>query len=238
MFVKSVVMGVMLLSVSNAWGIQDETSDIDHLETLWSELGSNESERVTSAVLGFSKTPKGTVEFLDAKVMSIRLDEETFTELLSQLCSDDEEAAKAANVKLRYLDPRLMMPIADLIEKHESMRGEPRVAEVFMDREYGALGDVEVAYGFKDFGNGDIASGYQIGNSNYWVSPNLELLCELTGRASWTRMERVIKILEHIGTPEAIRLVSRLGQGDPNCPPTKLARTVGLKLKSKDSDNE
>lgn len=208
-----------------------DTPDRTDFENHRSALSSNELEKITGAVLAFSKNREGTIEFLDAKLVALRLDEETFAGLLVELCGEDKEVAKSAHEKLCYLDPRLLMPIREINEKFEQAKGNPRFAEVIMEMEFGTLGDTEVPYNFSDDGNGSIASGYQMGRSNQWVSPDLKMLCELGGKQSWSRAVCTIKILEHIGTPQAIGLIARLARGNPSCPVTKLAREIGIKLK-------
>ena len=42
--------------------------------------------------------------------------------------------------------------------------------------------------------------------------------------APWVRVERAVKVLERIGTPEAIQILQTLSQGEPEALPTKAAK--------------
>lgn len=233
------VMSFWLLAFP-AFGVQ-ASSDAEAASTKfdewWDGLASRDLEVMTEAILKFSNNSPGTIDYLGSRVVSLTLDEESFEQLLKELHSEDKDVAEAANYKLRYRDPRLLMTVSELMEKFPACKDEVRFAEVLMDYDYGKLGDAEVEYMYSETADGSVSSGIRRGNGTTWVSPNLDLLCELGGKKSWQRAVCVIKILEHIGTPEAQRLIARLGQGHPGCMPTQVARKIGLKLKSEKNES-
>jgi hypothetical protein len=131
---------VSLTSVSSA----EDPPVVDErkLEVCWADLEKGEPA-ATRALLEFADRPDETVAFLKTRLKPLAVSSGMVKALLLKLGSANEELAKSAFEELEYLDPRLAIDLAVLIDRYKEDPIRHRLVEVLSDRRFDSLKDFE-----------------------------------------------------------------------------------------------
>lgn len=235
----SLLLFFCFLGAASAFQAEDQPDDSEsEIEKAWKMLAEGEPD-CTEAVLFFAKRPDEAVKFFDEHLQPLRLDEESFTTLMSQLEDEDEETAKAAYEEFQYLDPRLALGLEEIMDKAEEGLVRTRMVEVLSGRGFDTLEGQDVELN-KIGGGEDAYFNFSSGNGSWWAEVKISNIGvgAWVSKPKWTRAVRAIKILEAIDTPEATRILSRMAQGHPEAQPTSVAKQIAMKRKlDKRNDN-
>jgi hypothetical protein len=193
------------------------------METWWLDLEKGEAE-ATRALLKFSAQPKASVTFLAKRVKPLKIDADQIRSLLEMLKSDKEEVWKKAFEHMEYFDPRLAIDLETLMGEVRDSPTRQRMVEVLSGRAAGQLEGKQielrgVGEGFNfmatpNFGSWWAEHKIDRLNSSGWGNP----------KKKWTRAVRVIVLLEHIKTAEAVAILTDMTTGHPEAEPTRMAR--------------
>ena len=228
----SLILVFSLFSVASAFQSEDQQDDSgSDIEKAWKMLAEGEPD-CTEAVLFFAKRPEEAVKFFDEHLLPLRLDEESYKELVNQLESEDKDTAKTAYEKFQYLDPRLAMGLEEIMDEVEEGLVRTRMVEVLSGRGFDSLEGQDVQ--LNKIGAGEDAYfNFSSGNGSWWAEVKISNIGvgAWVSKPKWTRAVRAIKILEAIDTPEATRILSRMAQGHPEAQPTSVAKQIAMKRK-------
>lgn len=201
------------------------------IDAAWRHLLSRNEPEVSSAVLHLSRNPAETTGFLTERLRPLHLSSDRIETLLDSLQSSDDDIWRPAFQELGYFDPRLALSIEELIA-HDSMQESPgrhRLVSILIGTsikniakwKYIRLHEVGDGFNFCCSDNPDTCG------ANYWGEPNMRFLCGITDpKPEWSRALRAIALLEHFGTPEAMKIIQRMSTGHPDAQPTIFARSI------------
>jgi hypothetical protein len=211
----------------------DKAAKERELERLWAELAQPDPAG-SSAVLALFRQPEHTVPFLRTKLQPLKLDEKRCKELLKALGSNEEKTWKPAWDELDYLDPRLAIDLQTLMKDVTESPARTRLVELCSEMEAGSLAGQEVnfrsiAMGEENFNFSSETSG------SWWAEHKIERIgvSPYQPKKSWLRAVRAAVVLEHIGTPEAMKALEQLATGHADALPTKTAKASLEHLKKR-----
>ena len=195
------------------------------MKAWWDDLAKPEPFS-TKALLDFSSKPDQAVAFIKENLRPLKLEQTDVEELLKALGSDDEKVWKSAVEKMQYLDPRLAMGIAALLDTVEGQTARNRLIEILSDFPAEQLKGATVL--LRRSGEYWIfySSNPNGGSKSWYVEPKVAKL-DFEGQArkkSWQRADRAVVLLQHIGTPAAIAVLKEMAEGNPEAQPTKIAK--------------
>jgi hypothetical protein len=199
------------------------------LRQWWGWLGGNDPAEVTRATLAFAGHPKQAVAFLEQHLRPVLRDEKLVARWLAELDSPKFPVRQRATQELEYLGKT----IKDDLEKALAAGPSGEVA----GRLKQLLARLKPPAPVKPLpalpGPGQ---PIRLASINGKVSINgvpLERYLQAATPAvpvgppsAWARAARATVLLEHIGTPEALRLIERLAAGDSEALPTIEARAA------------
>lgn len=217
-----------LASLSAAPVPVDPKAETRVLEGYWADL-EKEEPVASRALLGFAARPKEAVAFLKDRLKPLKLSAEGARKLLFDLGSDKEIVWKAAFEELEYFDPRLAIPLTELMNEVMETPARQRMVTVLSGRNYEYLEKhlntrtVEL----KKHGNAEVYYNFSSDGGSWWAENKVERLN--TGpfpvpKKKWTRAMRAVSLLEFIDTPEATALIETLAEGHPDAVPTREAK--------------
>jgi len=243
--------GPMVL-VATAAPVPKESLEVKSkkLEELWGLLSAQDEAVSSRALLEMSARPKAdVVVFLAGKLKPLKLAEEHAKKLLADLGHEKEEVAKAAFDELSYFDPRLVLTVDSVLKELPAGRHRQRVAALLLGGDLDSYVDCKVEYhssadmaarnGGKKFpGNFMVEDSNPqrvgaIGVRNYStaVAETPAELSEWQRHKNWRRVTRAVMILEHLGTPEAMKVLEAMATGHPDAGPTLAAKDAMKRLK-------
>ncbi|WP_165226588.1 cellulase family glycosylhydrolase [Aquisphaera insulae] len=231
--VRRISLGMNNEHASNALEISDLYVEWpgDEIGALWKDLEKDEVE-ASRALLILSTRPAEVVPFLKEQLRPLRLDAVRLKAYLLRLVSPNEALAKKAFEDLEYFDPRLAMDLTALMEKTTETPMRQRLVEVLSGRERGSL--KEIAVELRSFDNGKNFNFFQPNVGSWWAERDLSLLNTRgwgDNKRKWTRAVRAIALLEHIGTPEARKILEDMATGHPDALPTRVAAEAVRRLR-------
>ncbi len=177
---------------------------------LWGQLATSEEGQATRAILALAKQPKEAVEFLGKTLKAVKVDKAKVAKWLEQLGDDAFTRREEAMLELALVaesikaelekaaksnDAEIRRRAALLLEKKPAEAKQPAKAAGLAGRR------VEVQNV-----NGEITIMIDGKALDLNPKPNLALL----------QATRGIALLEHIGTPEAKKILERLAEGEPS----------------------
>ncbi len=209
-----VALGICLLVIVASVNANND------FEVLWSDL-EKEEPKASRAILLLASTPDETVSFLTMKLKPLTLDSARAKTLLKALGSDEKMVFESAFKELEYFDPRLAIDLATLMSEVTDSPARERMVEVLSDRGMGAytgknieLSEVENVFtDERDF-------NFRIGGAASWAEHKISRL----RKRNWTRAVRALVLLQHIGSPEAIKVLAEMATGHPDAQPTQVAK--------------
>ena len=190
------------------------------LKALWSDLYADDPA-ASNAVLKLYKNADAAVPFLKEKLLPLRLDADECRSLLKELGSKDEKVWKAAWEKLDYLDPRLAIDLKTLMDEVTEVPARTRMVELCSQRPADSLAGKDVI--LRPAGDG---FNFFDGRGSWWAEHRVERIGAHSWdrKMAWTRAARAVAILEQINTPEAVKVLKQLAEGNPDAQPTKAAK--------------
>jgi hypothetical protein len=211
------------IGLALAWIAPAVAADEPTMEALWVDLEKGDIE-ATRALLKMSARPAETVPFLAKRLKPLRIDEEQVKSLLAMLESDDETVWKPAFEHLEYFDPRLAIDLEVLMRENIKAPSRQRMVEVLSGRPAGSLKTDEV--NLRGVG-GDGFNFFSPKTGSWWAEHKISRINSsawANAKKKWTRADRAIVLLEHIGTPEAVAILKDMATGEPEAQPTKTAK--------------
>jgi hypothetical protein len=200
----------------------DDAADAKRMEACWADLEKEEAA-ASRATLDLVDRAKEAVPFLKDKVKPLRMTSGQAKALLLKLNSADEHLWKTAFEELDYFDPRLAIELPEMMERVTQSPARQRLVEVLSRRDAGSLQGKEIE--LKPVGEG--FNFYTPGEGSWWAEPKVARINAArwgNSKPKWTRAERAIVVLEHIGTPEAISILKAMATGHPDAKPTLVAK--------------
>jgi hypothetical protein len=202
------------------------------LEQWWADLGSSEESKSARALLALARTPSQTVAFLRQRVRAVKADPRRVAKLLEDLDSDSFEKRQTAQQELEYLDKYIKADLEKALEGKVSLEVKLRVRRML--KQIGEDNPKPAAPPVLRGGNISIRNV----NGNIEITINgkrLDLtprIIEKPGpRLSWLRAVRAAAVLEHIGTPEARKVLEMLADGEKDALPSRAAAEALQRLK-------
>ena len=203
-------------------------------EAAWSDLAAEE-KTASRALLKLSNRPVETVTFLKSKMKPLMIDEATVNKLIADLASDDDKIWKPAFETFEYFDPRLAKTLQASFDESSVGLGRHRLVSVLCDVPYESF---EKSYGEAPVqlrNTGDESYNFSNGRSSWWAEHKVSRLGTTswaTKKKTWTRAERAVILLEHIGTPDAITVLKTMATGHAEAAPTVTAKESLKRLKA------
>ena len=200
-------------------------------EAAWADLA--KVEKIASrALLKLSTRPTETVAFLKNAMKPLVIDEIAVKKRIEELASEDEKVWKPAFETFEYFDPRLAMTLIAAFDESKPGLGRQRLVA--------AMGDVKAdSYEGDDVQlrstGADDAYNFSSKGGSWWAEARVNRLAKSTwgtNKRLWTRAERAIVLLEHIGTPDAILVLKNMGTGHAEAAPTVAAKESLKRLKA------
>lgn len=177
-------------------------------------------------MLDLADRPREAVAFLKDKMKPLKISSEQMHSLLLKLNSTDEHIWKPVFEELRDSDPRLAIPLPDLMDRVTESPARQRLVEILSEREVGSLEGKKIT--LIGPGPGDLNIVIP-GDRSWWVADEVALINRSPWgnlNKKWTRAERAIVLLKHIRTPEALAILADMATGHPDAAPTKVAREL------------
>jgi hypothetical protein len=192
------------------------------LEACWIDLEGGDAQG-SRALLKLYTQGKETVPFLKGKLKPLQVTSAQVKALLLKLNSTDEHLWKPPFEELEYFDPRLAIGLRELMERVTDAPARQRLAEVLSDRESGSLEGLEIEFRTAKVGYTLFARGH----GSWWAESSVGQLNTArwgNSKRKWTRAQRSIVLLGHIGTPEAIAILNEMATGHREAMPTRVAK--------------
>jgi hypothetical protein len=175
-----------------------------------------------------SASPAKAVEFLRSRVRPLKVDAEQVNKWIKDLESDDDEVWKPAYEKLDYFDPRLAIPLATLMADVSNPKSRPRLVELLSGRQPESFSGKDVKY--HEFDGGQ---NFVVDDGSFWAEKDVSRIGIIEPKPLWARLTRAVVLLEHIGTPDAVKILKDMATGNPDAVPTTVAATALEKLDAK-----
>ena len=218
------------------------------LEELWGLLLVSDEVSSTRALLELTARPKAdVVAFLDGKLKTLKLSADRARKLLADLGSEKRDVAIAAFEELNTLDPRLVLTVAEVLTGLPDGTHRQRVVAVLLNQPldayegcslvYESAADVSAKLGREFPGQIQMdelpnrpAGANPIFKGSTAVSETVAELARWRWHKDWGRATRAVMLLEHIGTPEAVKVLERMASGHEDASPTKAAKDALKRL--------
>ncbi|TWU35194.1 hypothetical protein Q31b_52900 [Novipirellula aureliae] len=226
---------VAVLSLGGLRVSADESSTPENTkrstEAAWNSLLGREPES-TRAILKLAETPADTIAFLAERLKPLTLTGDRLHKLLEDLQSSQDVVWRSAYQELQYFDPRLALRIDELFEldtmKHSP--GRNRLAAILIGCGINNTADWKYIR-LNPIGDGNFniccSNNPDTCGANYWGEREIGLLGgKGEPKAEWTRIVRAICLLEHFGTPDAMRIIKQMSKGHPEAQATSLASAI------------
>ena len=190
--------------------------------------------------------PKEAVAFLKDKLRPLTLTEKEAKALLAKLFSDDAKEWKAAVAELDTFDLRLAMSVQDAWKLAESATARGRLKRVFADLSNQPTDaekdgfDIDAGNAGKDYTLLPPSKDYPqwnfcpfpqagkppkgVGESGGWGF--FDTLTDATLADRWQREAAAVRVLDAIGTDDALAVVKAMATGHKDAGPTKVAKEV------------
>jgi hypothetical protein len=199
------------------------------LDGHWADLASPDEARATRAALSLAAT-KEAVSFLKDHLKPVKVDPKRLAQLIAQLDSEEFTKREEAAAELDYYGKFIKADLEKAKTDNASAEVKKRV-QGLLDRSAGETADPAAA---------PALAGRSVSVSN--VNGKVTILIDgkpldLTPksppapRPAWVRAARAAAVLEHVGTPEARKVLEGMADGEAEAPPTKAAKEALDRLK-------
>lgn len=198
----------------------------------------------TQATLAFAVQPANTVAYLKQRLRPLRLTEEEAKGLIAKLFSEKDDEYKAAKKVLTDLDPRLAMPVMAVWALAETEEQKLRLVEVLWGSRDGDLAlctldmrlpqDEDYPAQLMVKGKPGVpANAFKNGRIPSYGGAVARDMAQLKSCGYWSSHASAIAVLEHIGTPEAVKVIEDMATGHPDATPTIVAKEALARLKKR-----
>jgi len=201
------------------------------LDALWGDLLSADELTAGRALLKFAAWPGDAVTFLKEKLVPLSLTKERAMQMLADLGSANERAARAAFDELSYFDPRLALGDEELRDALLDRPASRRLGAVLLDLPVDALCREKWHWYSPDNKVYRFNHGPEIENRD--VAIGVAGIGTKGRKSTWVRAIRAVAVLEQIATPGAKALLADLATGHPDAAPTKAAKVALQRLRKK-----
>jgi hypothetical protein len=211
------------IGLALVWIAPVVATDEPTMEALWVDLEKGDIE-ASRALLKMSARPAEAVAFLSKRIKPLKIDAEQVKSLLVMLGSADESVWKPAFEHLEYFDPRLAIDLEVLMRENVEAPSRQRMVEILSGRQAESLKGKQVS--IRGVG-GDNGFNFFDGRGSWWAEHKISRINSYAwanAKKKWTRADRAIVLLEHIGTPEAVAILKDMTTGEPDAQPTKTAK--------------
>jgi hypothetical protein len=204
---------------------EESRAQSDPFQARWADLEKADPV-ATRALLWLYDRPREAVAFFKPRMKPVRIDAERVRELLKQLGSQDAAVWNPAFEELEYLDPRLAIGLEALMDEVKEAPARQRLVAVMSARKPEALEKLQIE--LKKFPGGFNFFAPKIGS--WWAESDIKRL-NFGGdgdnsKTKWTRAVRVIALLEHLDSPDAVAILKRMSLGHEEAQPTVEARAA------------
>lgn len=228
MFISTVFIGILLAAPVPA---VDAAALKKEQEAAWADLA-KEEKIASRALLKLSTRPNDTVNFLKNAMKPLIIDEVAVKKRIEELGSEDEKIWKPAFETFEYFDPRLGMTLLAAFDESKPGLARQRLVAVMGDAKAETYVGADVQ--LRSTGGEDEYNFSQNGGS-WWAEARVSRISRSrwgTYKRYWTRAERAIVLLEHIGTPEAVAVLKSMATGHADAAPTVTAKESLKRLKA------
>jgi hypothetical protein len=189
----------------------------------WKQLSQSSNESV-QATLWFAKQPE-TTHYIKQKLRPLKMEEKEAKQLIAKLFSEQEDEWKEAERDLVERCPLLAMPITDVWAEAKTHAERRRLAWVLLGKISNHEND---QYELKEHAGGVftlVFSNWENGRQKSSIAVKVDAsVIDQINNQKWQRLQRAIYLLEHIGTPEAVKIIEEMATGHPEASPTKTAK--------------
>lgn len=199
------------------------------LESLWADLASPDEAKATRAALALAAA-KEAAPFLKEHLKPVKVDSKRLAKLIEQLDSDDFAKREEAAAELDYFGKFIKTDLEKALAGSPSAEVKKRV-QGMLDRIAGETADPAAPPALA-------GRSVSVSNVNGKISImvdgkplNLTPPAPPAPRMVWVRAARAAAVLEHIGMPEARKVLEALADGEGDAPPTKAAKEALDRLK-------
>jgi RNA polymerase sigma factor (sigma-70 family) len=223
------------------------------LEELWAMLLVNDEAVSARAMLELSSRPRAeVVSFLAAKLKPLTISEERARKLLADLGDEKEQVVKAAFEELSVFDPRLVLKVGDILKELPEGVHRQRVVALLTNQPLNSFAWCSLQYLSSadltnQVGQGRTLPGViqidempnkprgldKIFKSSIGVAETVAELSRWQSHKDWVRATRAVMLLEHFGTPEALKVLQQVASGHIDASPTKAAKGALERLNKK-----
>jgi hypothetical protein len=107
-------------------------------------------------------------------------------------------------------------------------KSRARLVELMSGREQGSFAGKDVKY--HEFQGG---ANFVVDDGSFWAEKDVSRIGIVEPKPCWARVTRAVVLLEHIGSPQAVKILRDMATGNPDAVPTNVAATALEKLDAK-----
>jgi hypothetical protein len=201
-------------------------------EQLWADLASTDEAKAARALLTLAGgDPKQTVSFLRERLRPVKADPRRVSQLIAQLDNEAFDKREAAQQELAYLGKYVKADLQKAVQSKGSVELVQRAQRLLKQLE-----ETPTPAAAPVLPNGAAVSVSNV-NGVTEITVNGKPL-DLTPRVivkrgplpTWQRAMRAAAVLEHIGTPEARKVLELLAAGESDALPTRAAKEALKRL--------
>ena len=228
---SSIVCGVAALILFVGLSVAGGDDRTPKVSDLWEQLSSPDEGKATRALLALAARPKEATAYLGQHLKVVKVDKAKVARWIEELGDDTFSTREEAMRELAYLgkfikadlekaaatkDPEVKKRVAALLARIPDEAKQPAIAPGLRGRNVQVQninGQISITIDGKAL---DLTPPVP-------PKPDLDLLRTIRG----------IALLEHLGTAEAKKILSRLAEGEAEAAPTKEAKAALQRLEKR-----
>jgi hypothetical protein len=232
---RSIVLGLVLVLAGLAKA-EEKTNKpaADPLAAWWEDLAGDDEGKIARATLALAAAPKKSLPLFRDKLRPVKVEPKRVSALLVKLDDDNFAEREAAFKELQYLGKYIKSDLEKALKGKPSPEVKKRVERLLEPINADSPAAEKPAKPVMRGNNVQVRNVN--GNVQVWINgKQLDLtprLIEKRGPSPlWLRAVRAAAILEHIGTPEARKVLETLAGGESDALPTKAAAEALERMK-------